>query len=235
MNDADGLIQHFGENIWLLDGDPVRFMGISFQTRACIVRLKNNSLWVHSPVALTPGRKESVDQLGSVQFIIAPKKVHSLGVQLWRAAFPDARVWVSPGFPKRHPAISYNGVLNDAAPDAWADAIRQQVFHGHRILDEVIFLHKQSRTLIVTDLIQKHDPGNERVPWRWLKKWAGILGERGGVARDIRGSMSDRNAARAARDEILSWDFDALVISHGSCLRTGAKTEVARAFEWLDR
>ncbi len=230
------LAEPFGDDIWLLEGDRVRMFGIlPFDTRACILRLNDGLLWVHSPVAPTPERLDVVRSLGDVGYIIAPNKIHSLGVDPWRAAFPAAQVWVSPRFTERHPKIAFDGVLSDNGPEIWADEIRHQVFHGHRVLDEVVFLHKKSRTLIVTDLIQKHDPSGEHGFWRWVKKWAGILGEKGGTARDIRASIADRDAARAARDEILSWDFDALVLSHGACLRTGAKADVERAFAWLDR
>ncbi len=225
----------FGEDIWLLDGDRVRMFGIPFETRTCLVRLNSGLLWVHSPVALTPERLKAVTSLGAVGFIIAPNKIHSLEIVPWRSAFPEAQVWVSPRFHERHQEIASDGVLTDAAPKIWADDIQQQVFHGHRFLDEVVFLHVKSRTLIVTDLIQKHDPAREHAPWRWLKKWAGILGEKGGSACDLRASTADRDAARAARDKILSWDFDTLVISHGLCLRSGAKAEVERALAWLDR
>ncbi len=234
MTVSGDLAAPFGEDIWLLEGDRVHMFGIPFETRACILRLNSGQLWVHSPVAPTPERLNAVRTLGDVGFIIAPNKIHSLGVDPWRAAFPEAEVWVSPGFEERHPKIAFDGVLTNTAPAIWADDIRQQVFHGHRVLDEVVFLHRKSRTLIVTDLIQKHDPSGENVFWRWVKNWAGILGKKGGTARDIRASIADRDAARRARDEILSWDFDALVISHGACLRTGAKADVARAFAWLD-
>lgn len=234
MTVSGNLAAPFGEDIWLLEGDRIHMFGIPFETRACIIRLKDGVLWVHSPVAPTQERLAAVRALGKVGFIVAPNKIHSLGVEPWRAAFPDAQVWVSPGFEGRHRNIAFDGVLTDAAPENWADEIGQQVFHGHRFLDEVVFLHRKSRTLIITDLIQKHDPSGENIFWRRVKKWAGILGETGGTARDIRASLTDRAAAKRARDEILSWDFDALAISHGACLRTGAKADVERAFAWLD-
>ena len=129
--------------------------------------------------------------------------------------------------------IPYSDVLSNRAPPAWAEVIDQHVFAGNVFLDEVVFLHKPSGALIVTDLIQKHVAAGEAWYWRLLKRAVGIEGEGGGVAWDIRASFRDREAARASRDRILSWDFDKLIISHGRCLRTGAKAEVERAMAWL--
>ena len=44
----------------------------------------------------------------------------------------------------------------------------------HALLDEVVFLHRPSRSLIVTDLIQKHADPKDAWPWRLIEKAAGI-------------------------------------------------------------
>ena len=100
-------------------------------------------------------------------------------------------------------------------------------------LDEVVFCHRASRTLIVTDLIQRHDADAQPWFWRIVKGWAGVLGK-GGTARDLRASFRDRDAARRSRELIMGWDFENLVISHGACMSGGAKPYVNDAFAWLD-
>lgn len=228
------ILRPFGQDIWTIDGDTVRMFGLlPFTTRMTIIRLSSGSLWIHSPVAPNAERRDAVEGLGPVAHLVAPNKIHSLGIAPWKALFPSARVWASPGFAARHRDIGTDEVLANDAEPAWRTDICHCVVAGHAILDEVVFLHKASRTLIVTDLIQKHEAAGETVFWRGVKRMGGILGEDGGVPLDIRFSVRDRTAFRRSIERILDWEFDNLILSHGHCLRGGAKEDVRRAFAWL--
>lgn len=223
----------FAENVWLLEGDDVRMYGVPFPTRAVIIRLPTGKLWVHSPIALTPERIAAVSSLGEVAYLIEPNKIHSLYLTDWKTEWPAATSWVSPEFSQRHPAIDADLVLENEAPPAWLGLIDQQVIEGHSLLDEVWFCHNPSGTLIVTDLIQKHDAEEQHFPWNLLKKAAGLLGPEGGTALDIKLSFKDRDLARDCLENVLQWEFDRLVLSHGICFETGGKEEVKRAMGWL--
>jgi len=227
-------MQPFGENIWTVEGDRVRMFGVlPFTTRMTVVRLQSGGLWLHSPVKPTRQRRQVVDEVGEVRHLIAPNKIHSLGVEPWKALYPSADVWCSPEFTTRHPGISVDAVLADDADTPWQSEILHCAVGGHAVLDEVEFFHKPSRTLIVTDLIQKHDVSGETWLWRGVKHMAGILGEEGGVPIDVKLSVRDKDAMRKSIETILDWDFDNLIISHGHCVRGGAKEAVKRAFDWI--
>jgi hypothetical protein len=223
----------FGDHLWILSGDDVRMFRIPFSTRMTVVQLASGHLWLHSPVSPTPDRTAAVDALGPVAHLVAPNLFHNLGVAPWKAQHAEATVWVSPRFRRRSPHLPADHVLDDQPPEAWHDEIDQHVFRGNRLLDEVLFLHCPSRTLIVTDLIQRHDPRTASPFWRLVKGWAGVLGDEGGTSRDLRLMFRDRQAARRSAEHVLAWDFDRLVVSHGSCIPAHAKEAVARAFAWL--
>ncbi len=223
----------FADDIWLLEGDDVRMRGIPFQTRSVIIRLPDGKLWVHSPVALTPERIEAVNALGPVAHLIEPNKIHSLHLSAWRRQWPEATAWVSPRFSERHPDIAADVVLENDAPPAWMGIIDQQVIEGHSMLDEVWFCHVPSGSLIVTDIIQKHDPEKQGMMMRLLKRLAGLLGREGGTAIDIRLTFDDREAARRSVENVLDWAFDRLIVSHGLCLETGARADLQRNLSWL--
>lgn len=226
-------LQHFGDNVWTMSGDTVRMVAIPFATRMTIIRLANGNLWVHSPVAPTEERIAAVHSLGPVVHIVAPNKIHSLGFAQWKEQFPSAIGWVSPQFRDRHPDIPADKILGDEPDSEWPSEIGYHIFRGSVFLDEVLFLHKESSTLIVTDLIQRHDPLEQNWFWRVIKKWAGVLGS-GGTARDLRATFRDRESARRSRDQILSWEFDNLIVCHGACINGGAHEYVRNALAWLD-
>lgn len=227
-------MQSFGQNIWIMAGDPVRMFGVlPFTTRMTIVRLASGALWLHSPVQPTPERRRAVDALGPVAHLVAPNKIHSIGIAPWKAAYPSAEVWASPRFTERHPDIPVDVLLTDDTKAPWSGDIEHCVIEGHAVLDEVAFLHKASRTLILTDVIQKHDTAGEPWIWRGIKRMAGIWGRAGGTPLDIKISVRDKTAMRQSLARILAWDFDNLIIAHGHCLQGGAKDDVRRAFAWL--
>jgi len=57
----------------------------------------------------------------------------------------------------------------------------------------------------------------------------------GGVPLDARLSFTDRKLGREVLARLLSWDFDKLIVAHGSCIEHDAKAFVENAFRWLSR
>lgn len=229
-------LRSFGANIWTLDGDDVQMFGVlPFTTRMTIIKLATGGLWLHSPVAPTLQRRRAIDRLGPVKHLVAPNKIHSLGIEPWRTLYPAARVWTSPEFPKRHPDIAVDELLTNDIAASWRSEIDLCVIEGHAFLDEVAFIHKPSKSLIITDLIQKHDAEKDIWLWRGVKRMVGVLGEDGGTSLDIKLSIRDKRAMRRSIEHMLSWDFDNLIIAHGHCLRGGARKEVERALKWITR
>ncbi|MBN7827016.1 DUF4336 domain-containing protein [Bowmanella dokdonensis] len=197
-----------------------------------IVEVEPRVLWIHSPLLPNRELQQKIDDLGSVRYLVAPNKIHSLGVQPWRERYPLAEVWVSPEFNERHPEIhAENSLLQNVNPQ-WADEIDYMCFEGSSFLDEVVFFHKRSRTLILTDLIQRHEAERESWFWRIVKRAGGVLGASGGTAYDLRFSFKNKEAAKASALSVLEWDFDRVVISHGMCITEDAHPYVEKAFEW---
>ncbi|MEM9275071.1 MAG: DUF4336 domain-containing protein [Cyanobacteria bacterium P01_F01_bin.143] len=221
------------EDLWILEGDRVKMLSIPFTTRMTIVRLRDNRLWLHSPIALTTERLTKISELGKVAHIIAPNKLHHLFVGEWISKYPNAKLWGAQGLPEKRQDLKFDGVLNDSAEPEWNNEIDQLYFQGSNMLPEMVFLHRQSKTLIITDLIQNHDPVIENWFWKFIKKVNGILSPNGGVPKDLRMTIRDKEKARKSLQKMLSWDFDRLIISHGLCIEKNAKKYVLDSFSWL--
>ena len=121
--------------------------------------------------------------------------------------------------------------LLDDAPPAWAGQIDQLVFRAMPLLNEVVFFHRPSRTLILTDLaFNVHHPGS--LAGRLLLQLDGVYRQFGlGWAERL--LVRDRGAARAAIDRILRWDFERIVVAHGEVLERDGKETLRAAFAWL--
>jgi hypothetical protein len=228
-------LQQFAQNIWLVEGPNVRDMGFTFTTRMTVVKLSDNSLWIESPVPIPPATIERIVALGPIKYLVAATPRHVWRLAAWHAQFPAAELWAPKPTPvtlkKGH--LEFTGILADIAPQAWAEDLEQIPFRGNPLIEEVIFFHRQSRTVIVNDLIQNHPAANGRPLRNALLKLTGVAYPYGGVPLDMKLSFIHRDLGRQSLEKLLAWDFDKLIIAHGVCVEKNAKTFVERAFHWL--
>jgi hypothetical protein len=225
----------FAESVWIVDGPNVRDMGVMFTTRMTIVKLSNGSLWVESPVSVDSETLKRITELGNVKYLVAATPRHVWRLTAWHRLFPDAQVWAPrpTPFTLKRGELPFTGILGDQAPKGWADEFDQVAFKGNPLIEEVIFFHRQSRTVILDDLIQVHPIVTGRTLRNALVRLGGVAAPNGGVGLDIRLSFIHRNLARQSLQKLLSWDFDRLIIAHGPCVGKDAKAFVTQAFRWL--
>jgi len=228
-------LQVFAKNVWLVDGPNVRDFGIMFTTRMIVVKLSDGSVWANSPVSVPFDTLKRITELGPVRYLVAATPRHVWRLEGWHMLFPEAQLWAArtTPFTLKRGHLPFTGVLGDAPPQAWAEDLDQLAFKGNPLIEEVIFFHKQSGTVILDDLIQIHPVVKGKAVRNTLFKLEGVAYPHGGVGLDIRLSFTNRDLARQSLEKLLSWDFDKLVIAHGMCIEKDAKPFVQRAFRWL--
>ena len=230
-------MQAFAQNVSIVDGPHVRDFGVLFPTRMIVVKLANGSLWVNSPVSVPFDTLKRITELGPVSYLVAATLRHVWRLEAWHTLFPEAQLWVPRFTPftlkKGH--LPFTGILRDAPYHDWADDFDQLAFKGNPLIEEVLFFHKASRTVILDDLIQNHPLVKGKPLHNAPFKLAGVAYPHGGVPLDIRLSFTHRNLARRSLEKLLSWDFDKLIIGHGVCIEKDAKPFVEQVFHWLRR
>jgi hypothetical protein len=230
-------LRAFAQNVWIADGPTVRDFGILFTTRMIIVRLADGSLWVSSPVPVPFDTLRRITELGRVRYLVVATPRHVWRLEAWHTLFPEAQLWAprTTLFTLKKGRLPATHVLSDSPYQGWADDLDQLAFKGNPLIEEVLFLHKASRTLILDDLIQNHPRARGHPLINALFKLEGVAYPHGGIPLDIRLSFTDHTLARQSLERLLSWDFDKLIIAHGICIENDAKLFVERAFRWLTR
>jgi hypothetical protein len=227
------MLAEFAPSLYIADGPSVLFFGFPYPTRMAVAQLTDGSLWVWSPVALRDGLAEEVDALGPVRHVVSPNKLHHLFLGEWQERWPEARLWAPPGLAKRKPELQFDAALGDEPDSAWAAVIDQVIFRGSLFMEEVVFFHMASRTAIFCDLIQRF-PEASMSGWKgMLMRLDGLVGEHGRTPREWRASFLRRGPARAAREKVLGWNPERLLIAHGECAQTGAGSIIADALGWI--
>jgi hypothetical protein len=199
--------------------------------RMTVVRLADGGLFLHSPVRLDHGTKRALDDLGPVRAIVAPSKVHHLFAGEYARAYPAARLYGAPGLAEKRRELRVDAVLGAEPAPEWRDRIDQRLFRGAPVLNEVIFLHAPSRTLVLTDLA--FNVPAERTAGARLFYWLTGAAGRFGPHRLVRTMIRDRRAARDSVEQVLAWDFDRVIVSHGDVLESGGRNRFAAAFAFL--
>jgi Domain of unknown function (DUF4336) len=228
-------LRAFAKNIWIVEGPNVRDMGVMFTTRMTVVKLANGSVWIESPVPVPFETLKRIADLGPVKYLVAATPRHVWRLKRWHALFPEAQLWISriTPFTLKQGNLSFTAVLGEAPCQDWADDFDQLAFKGNPLIEEVFFFHKESRTVILDDLIQNWPLVKDKPFHNALSKVEGVASPYGGVGLDFKLSFTERNLARQSLEKLLSWDFDKLIIAHGVCFEKDAKPFVERAFRWL--
>jgi hypothetical protein len=228
---TDAVLQPFGDDIWIADGPDVRFMFAVLPTRMIVVKLGDGSLWIDSPVAVPPETIERIRGIGPVKYLVAPTSLHTWRLERWHDIFPGAQLWGPPKLSRDSNRAAFANLVGDSLPPAWADDLDQVVFKGNAFAEEAEFLHKRSRTLIMTDFVQNYRKRKGDFVGNTLKCFGGVLD--GGVPLDIRLSFTNKKLARECLKTLLSWDFDKLIVAHGVCVEYDAKAFLESIFRWL--
>lgn len=229
-----GTLTPLGEGLFVVDGPTVRDLGIPFDTRMSIVRLRDGAIWISSPVATSYTVLAAITALGPVRYLVSPTPRHHWRLARWHTLFPRAELWSSPITPitLKGGELPLTGLLGDALPEAWTPDLDHVVL-GDALLRESAFYHAPSRTLLVEDVIQVHEPIPGHPVSNAVFRLGGLMAPDGGVSRDIRLTFLDRPAARKAVRRILDWPFQTVVLAHGPIVTRQAKAFVAKAFDWL--
>lgn len=201
--------------------------------RMTVVRLGDRTLMLHSPVKLDAELKHSLEELGTVRWVLGPSKVHHLFLADYVGAFASAVLCGAPGLAEKRRDLEFHHVLTDASPAGWPDEVSLSLVEGAPVMNEVALLHQPSRTLVLADLVFNVQAGSENRA-RFFHWAVGATG-RFGPHRLIRLGIRDRVAARRSLDRILDWDFDRIVMSHGDVVETGGRALLAKAFSFLPR
>jgi hypothetical protein len=218
-------------DLWVVE-TPLRFRGIEVGRRMTVVRLASGSLLVHSPSPLSVELREALAQLGEVRFVVPASSMHGhLFMEDYQAAYPTAELISAPGLDRKRKDLAFAGLLGSAPDPAWSQDLDQAAVLGHRFVTELVFLHRQSGTLIVGDLCFRIGESAPR-PMRAVARATGAY-DQARPTPMFRMGVRNRIAARRSLDRVLGWDFDRIVLGHGEPIETGGPSALRDAYAWL--
>lgn len=218
-------LRRLGDGLWTIDL-PHSMKGIDLGARTTIVKLPSGGLFLCSPGPFEEAQFRAVEALGNVEAIVAPNCFHHLYLARAKERFPDARVFLAPGLMEKVPTLPKGEVLGESAPDAWRGTLDQRLMRG-TTLNEVVFFHPSTRTLVLTDMAFNIRKGGFLT--RLAMKLNGGFGEFG-TTRVLKSTFRDEAAVEASVESLFAWDFDRIIVGHGDILEAGGKEAMRNAY-----
>lgn len=202
---------------------PQRFYGIEVGARMTVIDL-DGSLLLHSPIDLDPA---ALVGMGTPTWLLAPSLLHHLYAGPWLERGLEG--WAAPGLPEKRPDLFFHHVVHDAC-EPFGDAVRLIPLRCFSMTQEVVLLHRPSRTLVVTDLVFHFT--REAPLLTRAAMWASCAYP-GCQASLLERLGMDRAVARDEIGALLELDFDRLICAHGAILETGGREALRDAYRWL--
>jgi hypothetical protein len=129
--------------------------------------------------------------------------------------------------------VEFKMNLDPDAPEQWRDEIDQLAVPGG-IFGELVFFHKASKTLILTDTIINLELDKMAQPWRFATRLTGMYYPRGQLFFGMRlPLLFQKTKSRAAVERVLAWRPERIILSHGRCFESNGTAALQRVFNWL--
>jgi Domain of unknown function (DUF4336) len=221
------------EGIWVHSID-IRFGGIApLPHLMTVIRLSGGSLLIHSPCRADAQTKAALAELGPVEAIVAPNWWHDLFLREWVAAYPNAKLYADPNLVAQRATrtLPFQPPL-DGSISPWPEIDLLYVDEMRLWLDELVLLHRPSRSLIIADLafyLTSTRPASMKAWFRFIGAYPGCK-----VPGFFRLAPRSRNHLREKIKRMLSWDFERLIVGHGDVIETNGKDALCQAFAWLE-
>jgi Domain of unknown function (DUF4336) len=230
------MLKPIAENLWVVDY-PVKFYGLPLDTRMTVMRMDGGELVVISPIQISAELIAALAAIGKVRYIIAPNLYHHLFATDFVAAYPDAEFWAVEGMQQKRPDLKPDRYLTESDGALGTDlqyhnfaAFRVWEPRGNMPINEYVFCHRPSGTVILTDTAFNFGPESH-----WLIR---AIAKASGVYQKLQPStleqwaLQDRDSAIASIKTMLNWDFDRVIVAHGGIVETDGKRRLREGYEW---
>lgn len=198
--------------------------GVHVPLRSMFVPLRGVLI---SPV----GGEQERAVMSQVRTLVSPSLLHHLHLARARELAPHAELWGPPGLAEKVEGL---GPLKVFGQDPWPhDAeIAFDIIDGAPKRNEIVFLHRPTRTLYTADLVfNMHAPSGLLSPLAF--RAMGIY-KRFAVARMWTHWVEDRAAFDGSIARVLAWDFDRIAMAHGEIVASNGRQVLIDALRERD-
>jgi hypothetical protein len=227
-NQTMSLVSIIPDALWHAQ-HPLKFGPLSLTTRMTVVRLRDGTLWVHSPIPPTSDIVDQLQRIGRIRYVVAPNKSHHLFFLDFVNAFPAAEGFVAEGLDLKRPDLARFPRV--PRPEPWGSELEGFFIEGLPILNETAWFHGDTGTLILTDLLFCFSSTNRGLA-ALVSKLLGVYDSLA-MSRTMKLAIKDKNALMRTVTPLLSFPIKRVIVAHDQIVEVDAAAKITKAFAWL--
>jgi hypothetical protein len=220
------MLKLLAPRIWATPSDKTAF-GLDIGTRMTVIDIDGQgTLFIHSPVKI---ESALLNAIGKVQYVVLPNKWRRSHIAEFRETFPEARFFGAPDLEKLEKQIKLEPIPSESAQSPWGRSLDHLLIQGSPFFNEVAFLHRSSKTLILADLggfMYDEGPLTSQLALKLLKSGKSP----GWSTQEKKLYIRDRQLFAKSIEEMLKWDFVRVIVAHGQLLDKG-RPMIEQAFQ----
>lgn len=228
------MLREIDKNIWVAE-QPFRYFGLHIGTRMTVIRLANRELVVISPIRVNEAAVRQLSDLGQVRHIVAPNLYHYLFAAEFKAFYPNATFWAAPGLDTKQPELPIDEIISSDSSRQW-DELETILFDGFKTLslsgfdalNECVFFHPASRTLILTDTAFHLDESFPLLTQFASKVTGGYKQLSPSLLEKI--ATTEKESVKRSVEKVLHWDFERVIMAHGSIIERHGKEKFRQGY-----
>lgn len=231
------MLKAIATDLWVAE-QPLKYFGLEVGTRMTVIRLSSNKLMVISPIQGDNATINDLNQLGEVIYIVVPNLYHHLFVAEFQLYYPNAKLWAVSGLERKRPDLQIDQIISnqsihliDGVEYVLVEGFNTFDLRGFSPLNECVFYHAKSRTLIVTDTVFHFD--------EQFSPRTKLIAKMIGAYNQLRPSLlekfatQDKIKVKHSIQQLLAWDFERIIMAHGSIIEQDAKPLLKAGYEWF--
>jgi Domain of unknown function (DUF4336) len=228
------MFREIENNLWVAE-QSFKYWGLEVGARMTVIRLISG-LMIISPIQPNDKILEQLNQIDKVAYIIAPNLYHHLFVSEFKAIYPFSELIIPKGLNIKLPNLDFAQLLSDDEGSIenqvdylFIDGFKVLDLSGASTLNEYVFFHRDSRTLILTDTAFHFD-GNFTFKTQLAARLLGIYGK---LAPSFLEKLASKETEKVKQSfqKVFEWDFDRVIMAHGSIVETGAKLKLKQGYK----
>jgi hypothetical protein len=229
------MLRAIDQDLWIAE-QPLRYLGLSVGTRMTVIRLPTQDLVVISPIQVDSATVSQIAEFGTVRHIIAPNRYHYLFASDFKKLYPNAIFWAAPGLEIKKPDLAIDQAIDRDPKSLW-DGLEYVYFDGFRTisltgfdsLNECVFFHPASHTLILTDTAFHFDESFPALTQFAARVIGGYKNLSPSILEKI--ATTEKEKVRISVEKVLDWDFERVIVAHGSIIEQNGKEQFKRGYE----
>ena len=219
-------LQSLAPDLWLLSY-PLKMLGANFGRNVTIIRLSSGKLIIHSTAPFASADVIAISQLGEPKWMVDALLRHDTFAKPGRRAFPSARYLAPVGFSMD---LEFPTAPLVPPPMEWSEEVAVVSVEGAPDFGEIVMLHRPSRTLIVADLVVNFS-GEQNLMTKFFLRIATVGGKHHpGMTIPFKKAIKDQDAFVTSLRTILAWDFERIIVGHGTPVETNGKEKLRATF-----